>query len=168
MESNPREMPGARRDDESGKYTDKYPPEDFLDALEAEGGQAGTMDIAERVAPEYDRDPELFYDTTYKKLRRLRQEARLDSKEVGNSILWIMPDESPEDFLDAIRAQGGRATTETVTRRVASQYDRDPEEYQDTVYEKLRRLESIDHVYADDPPGDETPPGDVTWILPEN
>lgn len=90
MESNPREMPGARRDDESGKYTDKYPPEDFLKALEAEGGQAGTMDVSERVAPQYNRDPELFYDTVYKKLRRLAQDGEIESQDIGNSKLWIL------------------------------------------------------------------------------
>lgn len=92
MESNPRQMPGANRDDESGQYTDRYPPKDFIEALEAEGGRAGTMDIARRVAPQYDRDPELFYDTTYKKLRRLSKDGEIESDDIGNSKLWILPE----------------------------------------------------------------------------
>lgn len=94
METNSDQMPGAERDDDSGKYTDKYPQEEFLDALDEEGGMAATMDIASRVAPEYDRDPEEFYDTTYKKLRRLNNDGVIETREVGRNILWMLPDDA--------------------------------------------------------------------------
>lgn len=146
METNSDEMPGADRNDDSGTYNDKYPREDFLDALDAEGGMADTMTITRRVADKHNRDPERFYDTAYKKLRRLREELLVDSEKVSRSLLWISPDESPSDFLEAIESAGGLAETESVAGHVAEIHGFDPEEYYETAEDKLNRLQQAGRV----------------------
>lgn len=83
MVTNQRSMPGAERND-SGKYTDKYPPESFTDALRELGGAAGTQDIADAVGCKY--------DTAYKKLRTLEDEGRVTSQKVANARLWQVGD----------------------------------------------------------------------------
>jgi len=78
-------MPGANRDDDSGKYTEKYPPDAFIAALEAEGGSAGTRPIAERIG--------CSYETAYKKLCSLADDGEIDRQKVGNANLWVIGDE---------------------------------------------------------------------------
>lgn len=78
-------MPGADRDEDSGKYTDKYPREEFVKAIRAEGGMAGTQDVADRVG--------VIYDTAYKKLRRLEEGGEVSSRKIANARVWMLPDE---------------------------------------------------------------------------
>lgn len=73
-------MPGAERDDESGRYQPTYPTEAFLKALEAEGGMAGTQDVAEHV--------ECSYETAYKTLRALEDDDVVTSRKIANARLW--------------------------------------------------------------------------------
>jgi len=80
-----RPMPGANRDDESGEYTETYPPDAFIAALEAEGGSAGTQPVADRVG--------CSYETAYKKLRALADDGRINRRKVGNANLWEVDDE---------------------------------------------------------------------------
>lgn len=75
-------MPGADRDEESGLYQETYPPEDFISALEAEGGSAGTQAVADRV--------ECAYETAYKKLRSLADDDEIGRRKVGNAVLWVV------------------------------------------------------------------------------
>lgn len=77
-------MPGADRDDESGQYQETYPTEAFISALEAEGGSAGTQDVADRVG--------CSYETAYKKLRSLADDGEIDRRKVGNANLWVVED----------------------------------------------------------------------------
>jgi predicted ArsR family transcriptional regulator len=75
---------GSRdRDEESGKFTEEYPQEDFLNALE-EIGPAGTTDISDRVG--CDRR------TAYLKLQSLEEEELVESSKVGNALLWALAD----------------------------------------------------------------------------
>jgi len=80
MAANTDVMPGADRDSDSGKYTDKYPPKEFIEAIDAEGGAAGTQAIADRV--------DCLYDTAYRKLRSLEDSGEIQSEKVGNARLW--------------------------------------------------------------------------------
>ncbi|MUV85329.1 transcriptional regulator [Natronomonas sp. CBA1123] len=75
---------GSRdRDEESGKFTETYPPRDFLNALE-ELNSAGTSEIAESVG--CDRR------TAYLKLQSLEEEGKVQSRKVGNALLWKLPE----------------------------------------------------------------------------
>jgi GTP-sensing pleiotropic transcriptional regulator CodY len=85
MDTNTPTMPNADRDDESGQYTETYPPEDFITAIEAENGMAGTQDIADTVG--------CSYETAYKKLREMEDAGTIESKRVGNARLWLLPED---------------------------------------------------------------------------
>jgi len=74
------DMPGANRDDDTGKYTETYPPEDLINAIRDAGGAAGTQDVAEQVG--------CSYETAYKKLRALEDAGEVTHRKVGNARLW--------------------------------------------------------------------------------
>lgn len=76
--------PGADRDEDSGRYTETYPRAAFMEAIEAEGGMAGTQDVADRVG--------CAYETAYKKLRTLADESEISHRQVGNAYLWVVND----------------------------------------------------------------------------
>lgn len=67
------------RDEESGKFTEEYPLQEFLDAL-SELGPSGTTDISSYIG--CDRR------TAYLKLKTLEEEGKIRSRKVGNSLLW--------------------------------------------------------------------------------
>jgi len=71
-------MPG--RDEETGRYTGQYSTEDFLNAISAEGGMAGTGEIADHVG--------CAHDTAYKRLQEMEEEGQVSSRKVGNTLLW--------------------------------------------------------------------------------
>lgn len=68
------------RDERTGKYTERYVSEDFLSALEALGGSAGTQEIADEVG--------CAYRTAHAKLTELEEEDKLTSRKIGNAKLW--------------------------------------------------------------------------------
>jgi DNA-binding MarR family transcriptional regulator len=67
------------RDEESGKFTEEYPLQAFLEAL-SELGPSGTTDISDYIG--CDRR------TAYLKLKTLEEEGEIRSRKVGNSLLW--------------------------------------------------------------------------------
>lgn len=72
-------MGRRERDEDTGKYTEEYPPKEFLEALN-EIGPAGTTDVAEHVG--CDRR------TAYLKLQSLEEDNKIESEKVGNALLW--------------------------------------------------------------------------------
>jgi hypothetical protein len=89
MEPTKQQQPKPRRrDDNSGKYAETYPPEAFTDAIRENGGMAGTNEVAKAVG--------CVYDTAYKKLRSLEEEDRVSSKRVANARLWLVADDGAE------------------------------------------------------------------------
>lgn len=74
-----RQMP-RDRDEKTGKYTEKYPAEDFLSAIDSLNGSAGTQEVADEVG--------CAYRTAYAKLTELDQENKISSRKVGNAKLW--------------------------------------------------------------------------------
>lgn len=77
-------MPGAERDEESGQYQETYPTNDFLEAIEAADGMAGTQDVADYVG--------CSYETAYKKLRSLEDEKVVGSQKIANARVWMLAD----------------------------------------------------------------------------
>lgn len=75
-------MPG--RDEETGRFTGQYSANDFLNAISAEGGVAGTGEIADLVG--------CAHDTAYKRLQELEQSGLVNSRKVGNTLLWATTD----------------------------------------------------------------------------
>lgn len=74
----------ADRDDESGRYTETYPLEEFVDALGDLGGAAGTQEVADAVGCKY--------RTANAKLHELEEEGRITARKVGNAYLWSLAD----------------------------------------------------------------------------
>lgn len=72
------------RDDDTGRYTEEYPPDDFVAAIEDAGGSAGTQDVADAVG--------CSYETAYKKLHKLANGGTVDCRKVGNANLWVVDD----------------------------------------------------------------------------
>lgn len=68
------------RNEETGKYTEAYPFEEFLSALESLDGAAGTQDIADEVG--------CAYRTAHSKLSELETKGKISSQSVGNAKLW--------------------------------------------------------------------------------
>lgn len=75
-----RTMTGKDRNEDSGRYTDTYPNEIFLNTLRDLGGAAGTRAVAEQVG--------CHRDTARRRLAELAGENVIERNEVGDSILW--------------------------------------------------------------------------------
>jgi DNA-binding MarR family transcriptional regulator len=77
-------VPGKDREEESGKYTTSYPDSEFLDAIRQCNGMAGTSEIAEEVG--------CTRRTAYTRLKSLEEDGRVNSRKVGNSLIWLISD----------------------------------------------------------------------------
>jgi len=66
--------------DDAGKYATKYQPEDFMDALRGLGGSGSTKEVADEVG--------CARRTAHYRLSDLEDDGRVNSREVGRSILW--------------------------------------------------------------------------------
>ena len=75
-------VPGKDREEESGKYTTSYPDSQFIDAIQRLDGMAGTSEIAEEVG--------CTRRTAYTRLQSLKTEERVNSRKVGNSLIWTV------------------------------------------------------------------------------
>jgi GTP-sensing pleiotropic transcriptional regulator CodY len=75
------DVPGKDRDEESGKYTASYTDSDFINAIETLDGMAGTSEIADEVG--------CTRRTAYTRLKSLEEKGRVESRQVGNSLVWI-------------------------------------------------------------------------------
>lgn len=78
------ENSGATRDD-TGKFSTKYEPDDFVEALRQLGGAGSTREIADKVG--------CARRTAHYRLSNLQEDSRVDSREVGKSILWQVTDD---------------------------------------------------------------------------
>jgi hypothetical protein len=67
------------RDEDSGKFTEQYPEEAFLGAVERLE-TATTSEIAEEVG--------CSYDLAYRRLNTLIDEGEIQRKEIGPSFVW--------------------------------------------------------------------------------
>lgn len=77
-------MVGKDRDDDSGRYAQTYPPGEFVEAIDAASGAAGTREIAEAVG--------CSVDTAIRRLDELEDEGTVERREVGNAFLWMLAD----------------------------------------------------------------------------
>ncbi len=71
------------RDDDSGMYTDAYSDEDFIAAIIAENGVAGTGEIADRVG--------CSRRQALNRLKELESDGEVSSKKAGRSLIWMVP-----------------------------------------------------------------------------
>jgi uncharacterized membrane protein len=73
------------RDADTGRYSEEYPPDSFVDAIKSDGGATGTQDVANIVG--------CSYETAYKKLHKLAEAGTIVRRKVGNVNLWVVDDE---------------------------------------------------------------------------
>jgi predicted ArsR family transcriptional regulator len=71
---------GRERDEDSGRYTDTYTDEEFIDAIKGEGGLAGTGEIATKVG--------CSHRQALNRLKELEENDIVVSKDVGRSLAW--------------------------------------------------------------------------------
>lgn len=69
----------ADRDEESGKFTEQYPREAFLNAVE-EIDNATTTKVAEKVG--------CSYDLAYRRLNKLEADGEIHRLKIGASFIW--------------------------------------------------------------------------------
>lgn len=69
----------APKRDDSGKFTKQYPDEGFLEAV-ISSDTPTTTNISEEVG--------CSYDLAYRKLREFEQEGTVESRKIGNSLMW--------------------------------------------------------------------------------
>ena len=74
----------ADRDENTGRYTGKYPDKKFLDTIKNQDGMVGTGEIANGVG--------CAHDTAYKRLQKLENEGKVSSQKVGNTLVWSVVD----------------------------------------------------------------------------
>ena len=67
------------RDDDSGKFTDQYPREEFIEAV-GELEIATTKKVAEYVG--------CSYDLAYRRLHEFEEEGELTKTDAGGVFLW--------------------------------------------------------------------------------
>jgi hypothetical protein len=72
------------RDNKTGEYTEAYPLDKFISALESLGGTGGTQEVAEEIG--------CAYRTAHAKLTELEEENEVTSRKVGNAKLWKLPE----------------------------------------------------------------------------
>jgi len=74
----------ADRDENTGRYTGKYPDRKFLNTIKNQDGMVGTGEIANIVG--------CAHDTAYKRLQKLENEEKVSSQKVGNTLVWSLED----------------------------------------------------------------------------
>lgn len=75
-------MPENR--DNTGQYEQSYSDDQFVDAVRELGPGVGTQDIADDVG--------CNRDTAYRRLRKLEEDERIESRKVGMARLWEVGD----------------------------------------------------------------------------
>jgi len=78
-ERDPSDDESDERDD-AGKFSTKYKPQDFVDALRRLDGSGSTKEVADEVG--------CARRTAHYRLSNLEDDGRVNSREVGRSILW--------------------------------------------------------------------------------
>jgi len=67
--------------DEEGQYTETYPDEAFLRAVD-QLSVASTQNVADEVG--------CSYDLAYRRLKSLEEDGEVEHEEVGRSFIWLV------------------------------------------------------------------------------
>lgn len=78
-------MGERERDDETGQFTDKYPPEDITSVIRDLGGTAATSEIADALNANR--------NTIYKKLQAMETDEMIVSRKAGGIRVWSVNSE---------------------------------------------------------------------------
>lgn len=92
MAQNKPYMANDRQDEETGRFQRAFDAEDYLAAIDACGGLAGTSDVAKEL--------DAAKRTVLKNLNDLADEGLVEKRRIGGrTIVWVLPDEAlaPEE-----------------------------------------------------------------------
>lgn len=73
-------MGDRQRDEDTGQYTDKYPPAEVTAAIEDLNGTAATSEVADALGADR--------DTIYKKLTLMQDRGQVTSRKAGGIRVW--------------------------------------------------------------------------------
>ncbi|SFC63287.1 hypothetical protein SAMN05444422_112108 [Halobiforma haloterrestris] len=76
------DSPYFNQDSETGKITQKYPDEAFIQAVK-EQSLASTSEVGEVVG--------CSSDNAYRRLKSLEDAGKVESKKAGQSLVWYLP-----------------------------------------------------------------------------
>jgi hypothetical protein len=82
-------VPGRKRDEDSGRFQEEYPPEEVLAAIRKHGGYAGSAAVAEEIGT--------TTESAYVKLRAMEEQGYVDSQLVGQSRIWEVAEEDTQE-----------------------------------------------------------------------
>lgn len=77
------------RDEKSGRFTDKYPPEDVLAVIDDFSGRATTTEIADGLGSSR--------DAAYMKLRMMEENGQITSHKAGGIRVWETIDNNEQE-----------------------------------------------------------------------
>jgi predicted transcriptional regulator len=77
------------RDEKSGRFTDKYPPEDVLAVIDDYGGRATTTEIADGLGSSR--------DAAYMKLQMMEENNQITSSKAGGIRVWENIDNNEQE-----------------------------------------------------------------------
>lgn len=80
---------GRERNDETGRFEEVFSREDFIDALAAHDGGASTQEVSYAV--------DCAYRTAIARLHNLEDEGVVNSRRVGNALLWELDTEDDNE-----------------------------------------------------------------------
>ncbi|WP_117595164.1 winged helix-turn-helix domain-containing protein [Haloprofundus halophilus] len=78
------DRPSKNDRDNSGKFSEQYDPDEFVDALRQLGGDGSTKEVADKVG--------CSRRTATYRLSSLRDDGRIGGREIGRSMLWMVND----------------------------------------------------------------------------
>ena len=79
------QMPNDKRDEKSGRFSEKFSDEEFIAAIR-ERDLPSTSEVADAVGCKY--------RTAYGRLGELEDDGRIKRREIGNSLVWLTEDDS--------------------------------------------------------------------------
>lgn len=75
-------MPNDKKDEETGRFEQKYTDDDFLEAVEELGPLAASSDIAEQVG--------CNHITANERLKKLSERGEIESERRAGAFLWSL------------------------------------------------------------------------------
>lgn len=85
----PQLVPDRKRDEDTGRYQEEYPPEEVVAAIRQHGGQAASSDVAEELG--------CSRGTAYYKLRAMAEQGYVESQIIGGINIWTVAEEDTQE-----------------------------------------------------------------------
>lgn len=78
-------MGDRKRDEDTGRFTDEYPPEELLAAIRDIGSRVATSEIADRIGS--------TRQAAHAKLQKMEERGQVESQMVGGNRMWSIAEE---------------------------------------------------------------------------